>query len=147
MYRYYLLLTDMSLAELSALQTRIAEGRLHPMDAKKQLAARIVTDFHSADDARAAAEAFERVVQQGRVPDNIQEFPLPEAMHGEATIRIDKLIREIGLCKSGAEANRKLKEGAVSINGAKHRDMNYEVDPSRSDLLIQVGKKWARVKR
>ena len=64
----------------------------------------------------------------------------------EATIRIDKLLREIGLSSSGGEANRKLREGAVSINGVKHREMGYELDPSLSELTIQLGKKWAKIK-
>jgi tyrosyl-tRNA synthetase len=61
-------------------------------------------------------------------------------------IRIDKLLREIWLAQSGAEANRKLKEGAVSINGEKHRDMSYTPADGIGQLTIQVGKKWARVR-
>jgi len=146
MYRYYELLTDMTAAEISALRDKISAGKHHPMEAKADLAARIVTDFHSADDARKAREVFRNVVQQGQIPENIPTFPLPEAMRGAATIRVDKLLREIGLSSSGGEANRKLREGAVSINGEKHREMSYELDPSLSDLTIQLGKKWAKVK-
>ena len=146
MYRYYELLTDMTAAEINALRDKISNGKYHPMEAKADLAARIVTDFHSAGEARKAREVFRRVVQQGRIPEDIRTFPLPEAMRGEATIRIDKLLREIGLSSSGGEANRKLREGAVSINGEKHREMSYELDPSVSELTIQLGKKWAKVK-
>jgi tyrosyl-tRNA synthetase len=145
MYRYYELLTDMSAGEIGALRRKIEAGELHPMKVKAELAARIVADFHSDDAAKQGAEAFRRVVQQGEVPENIQVFPLPGEMRGEASIRIDKLLREIRLCSSGAEANRKLKEGAVSVNGEKHRDMSYAIDPTAKDLTIQVGKKWARV--
>jgi tyrosyl-tRNA synthetase len=115
------------------------------MKVKADLAARIVADFYSDDAAKQGAEAFRRVVQQGEVPENIQVFPLPGGVCGEASIRIDKLLREIGLCSSGAEANRKLKEGAVSINGEKHREMSYTLDPGVKELTIQMGKKWARV--
>ena len=146
MCRYYELLTDMTVAEINALRDKISNGKYHPMQAKADLAARIVTDFHSVGEARKAREVFRRVVQQGQIPENIQTFPLPEAMRGETTIRIDKLLREIGLSSSGGEANRKLREGAVSINGEKHREMGYELDPSLSELTIQLGKKWAKVK-
>ncbi len=145
MYRYYELLTDMSVGEIKALRQKVDSDELHPMKAKADLAARIVADFHSEDAAKQGAEAFRRVVQQGEVPENIQVFPLPGEMRGESSIRIDKLLREIGLCSSGAEANRKLKEGAVSVNGEKHREMSYTVDPAVKDLTIQMGKKWARV--
>ena len=146
MYRYYKLLTDMTVAEINALRGKITNDKYHPMEAKADLAARIVTDFHSAGEARKAREVFRRVVQQGQIPEDIRTFPLPEAMRGETTIRIDKLLREIGLSSSGGEANRKLREGAVSINGEKHREMSYELDPSMSELTIQLGKKWAKVK-
>ena len=146
MYRYYELLTDMTVTETNALRDKISNGKYHPMEAKADLAARIVTDFHSAGEARKAREVFRRVVQQGQIPEDIPTFPLPEAMRGETTIRIDKLLREIGLSSSGGEANRKLREGAVSINGEKHREMGYELDPSLSELTIQLGKKWAKVK-
>ena len=146
MYRYYELLTDMTAAEINALRDKIGKGKYHPMQAKADLAARIVTDFHSAAEARKAREVFRRVVQQGQIPEDIRTFPLPEAMRGETTIRIDKLLREIGLSSSGSEANRKLREGAVSINGEKHREMSYDLDPSLSELTIQLGKKWAKVK-
>ncbi len=145
MYRYYELLTDMSVTEIGALRKTIESGSPHPMNAKAELAARIVADFHSEQAAKQGAEAFRRVVQQGEVPENIQVFPLPEEMRGEPLIRIDKLLREIGLCSSGAEANRKLKEGAVSVNGEKHREMSYPLDPAVKELTIQMGKKWARV--
>ena len=146
MYRYYELLTDMTAAEINALRDKIGKGKYHPMQAKADLAARIVTDFHSAAEARKAREVFRRVVQQGQIPEDIRTFPLPEAMRGETTIRIDKLLREIGLSSSGSEANRKLREGAVSINGEQHREMSYDLDPSLSELTIQLGKKWAKVK-
>jgi len=46
---------------------------------------------------------------------------------------------------AGAEANRKLRENSVSVNGAKHREMSYEVPDGVSELVLKLGKKWARV--
>jgi len=116
------------------------------MQSKHNLAARIVADYHSAEAAQQAAAVFRKVVQQGQVPDNMPVHDLPADMQGESTIRIDKLLRAIGLSSSGAEANRKLKEGAVSVNGEKHRDMSFDIPGGTIDLTIQVGKKWACVK-
>ena len=89
---------------------------------------------------------FRKVVQERQAPDDMPIHDLPETIHGDSVIRIDKLLRTIGLCSSGAEANRKLKEGAVSINGKKHRAMSFEVADGLSELTMQVGKKWARIK-
>lgn len=146
MFRYYELLTGMSMPEIDSLKADIAGGSRHPMQAKRDLALRIVSDYHSLEDAERAAAVFRKVVQERQAPDDMPVHDLPETIHGDCVIRIDKLLRAIGLCSSGAEANRKLKEGAVSINGKKHRAMSFEVVDGLSELTMQVGKKWARVK-
>ena len=146
MFRYYELLTGMSMPEIDSLKADIEAGSRHPMQAKRDLALRIVSDYHSLEDAERAAAVFRKVVQKRQAPDDMPVHDLPETIHGDSVIRIDKLLRTIGLCSSGAEANRKLKEGAVSINGKKHRAMSFEVADGLSELTMQVGKKWARVK-
>ena len=55
MYRYYELLTDKSLVDIQDLSHKINSGKLHPMEVKMNLANSIVTDFHSASEARKAA--------------------------------------------------------------------------------------------
>ena len=145
MYKYYELLTDTSLTDIRSLQAKIENGKLHPMQAKMDLAASIVTDFHSIAEARSGADAFHQVVQMGQAPDNVPIFTLSESLREGNTVRVDKLLRKIGLCKSGSEANRKLREGAVSVNGQKHREMSLELSPMDEELTIQVGKKWAKV--
>ena len=146
MYRYYELLTDLPLDEIAALRRAASAGEKHPMDAKHELAARIVADFHSSAAARRAAETFRKVVQQKQIPEEMAEFALPSELAGGPAIRIDKLLRAVGLAKSGSEANRKLKENAVSINGEKHREMSFTPAPGVSELTIRLGKKWARIR-
>ena len=146
MYRYYELLTDLPLEAVAALRRAVSAGGKHPMEAKHELAARITADFHSAAAAGRAAETFRKVVQRKQTPDEMAEFALPSELAGGPAIRIDKLLRAVGLAKSGSEANRKLKENAVSINGEKHRAMSFTPEPGISELTIQLGKKWARVR-
>ncbi len=139
MVRYYELLTDLSLPEIAAV---IQE---HPMNAKKDLARRIVTDFHSADAAARAAEEFRRVVQGKEVPEEIVTVPLPASLRGGPQIRVDKLLPLVGLADSVSDATRKLKAGSVQINGVRHRDLALTLDGAPGELLIQVGKAWRRV--
>ena len=146
MYRYYELLTDLSIKDIRTLKKSVADGSAHPMEIKKQLAARIVSDFHGAKAAAKGGDEFRRVVQNKGVPDEMPEMPLPEEMRGLGAIRIDKLLRLTGLATSGAEANRKLRANAVSVNGSKHREMSYQVPPGVSELVLKFGKKWARVR-
>src|SRR5262249_4949557 len=51
MYRYWELLTDVSMAEIQMMREKAASGAVNPMSMKMDLARRIVADFHSADAA------------------------------------------------------------------------------------------------
>ncbi|MBK9169969.1 MAG: tyrosine--tRNA ligase [Bryobacterales bacterium] len=137
MWRYYELLTDLSEDAVGAL--RAAEK---PMEAKIGLGKRIVADFHSTDEAEAAAEEFNRVVRRKEIPADIPTFAMPEGVLQPAGVRVDKLLPRIGLADSVSDATRKIKSGAVEINGTRVRDLAY---PANGELLIQVGKSWRRV--
>ena len=145
MYRYYELLTDKSMADIAAMKRQVADGTLHPMDAKIALGKAIVTDFHSTADAARAADVFNRVVRQGGLPDDIPLVPLPDGdgVCVDGGIRVDKLLPKIGLAESVSDAVRKIKAGAVEINGRKAQELLLR-DPG-PELLIQVGKNWRRV--
>src|SRR5262249_43134266 len=71
MFRYYELLTDVSMTDIAAMRRRIAAGELHPMTAKADLGRMIVSDFHSAAEARRANDEFDRVVRQKEAPAEI----------------------------------------------------------------------------
>ncbi len=146
MWRYYELLTDLSMESIGALRAAATSGKRHPMDVKHELATKIVTEFHSPEAADQGAAVFRKVVQQGETPEDMPEFALPPELRDGAAIRIDKLLRETGLAKSGGEANRKLKEGAVDVNGARHTEMSYDAPAGAHELVLRMGKKWARVR-
>ena len=136
MWRYYELLTDLTLAEIEQLQADVKSATLHPMRAKKDLAKRIIADFHSAAEAEAAEENWAKHFQKDEVPENLEEV---EIAISEVTldggdlgaaqslgaisekeprfIRIDKLVKESGLAASRSEADRKIKEKAVRLDG------------------------------
>jgi tyrosyl-tRNA synthetase len=143
MFRYYTLLTDRTTAQIADLQARIAAGDLHPMNAKLELARAIVTDFHSAADAAQASEDFAREVRRHEVPADIQESPLPEGVRTESGIRIDKMIAKLGLAESVSDAVRKIKAGAVEVNGEKVKEL--ALSHTDGEMIVQVGKNWRRV--
>jgi tyrosyl-tRNA synthetase len=143
MFRYYELLTDRSLAQIDQMRARVGGGDLHPMQAKAELARLIVTDFHSAADAARAEEEFNRVVRRHEVPADIQAMPLPEGVRSAAGIRIDKLLAKIGLAESVSEAVRKIKAGAIEINGGRVHDLVLADAPA--ELIVQAGKNWRKV--
>jgi tyrosyl-tRNA synthetase len=138
MWRYYELLTDRSLADIAELKSS-----MHPMDAKVALGKIIVTDFHSAADADAAAAVFNAVVRRKEIPADIPAVPEPPGLRVNGAIRVDKLLARVGLAESVSDAVRKIKAGAVQINGEKVKEVLLKDPPA--ELLIQVGKNWRRV--
>jgi tyrosyl-tRNA synthetase len=138
MYRYYELLTDASAEQIASLRTQ------EPMRTKMELSRRIVTDFHSQADADAAVEAFDREVRQGLEPVDIKTVNLPAAVITDKGIRVDKLLALTGLADSVTDAARKLKAGAVEINGEIYKELL--LTGAADTLVIRVGKKWKRVR-
>ena len=116
MWRYYELLTDVQLPEIEKMKSR---SRI-PMEAKKDLARRIVTDFHSAEAAAKAAEDWAKQFQKDEVPEDIVEHHgaiCDVANRDGSVIRADRLLVAAGLASSVSEANRKIEENAVRVNG------------------------------
>ena len=161
MYRYYELLTDMSAAEIAALREKVASGAAHPMETKKELACRVIADFHSTELANKAREEWGRVHQKGELPSEIETRTVPVRLEagmalfgGELSaklikgrgIKLDHLLAALELAPSVSEAARKLKEGAVYVNGERHREPHLQLDTKRSnELLLQVGRRHLKV--
>jgi tyrosyl-tRNA synthetase len=119
MWRYYELLTDVQVAEIEKMKRET-----HPMQAKKELARRIVQDFHSEGAAAKAGEDWAKQFQKDEVPDEVEEIHVTLGqIKGEVnatgalmTIRLDILLVVCGLAESVTDAARKLKQGAVRVN-------------------------------
>jgi len=139
MWRYFLLLTDRSEAEIASLRAKVEGGAVHPMEAKKSLAGEITADFHGASAATAARAEFEQVVQRGAAPAEVAEIAVAL---GD---RLDKMLAEGGLAPSVSEAARLIKAGAVSVAGEVCREARLP-QPLASGTLVQSGKhRFARL--
>jgi tyrosyl-tRNA synthetase len=117
MWRYYELLTDVQVAEIEKMKRET-----HPMQAKKELARRIVGDFHSAAAAAKAGEDWAKQFQKSEVPEDAEEIAISVGdiggsvdEHGMALLRLDRLLVRCGLAESVTDAVRKLRQGAVKI--------------------------------
>ena len=137
MWRYYELLTDVQMSEIEQMKRET-----HPMQAKKDLAARIVKDFHSSEASAKAAEDWAKQFQKGEVPENIEEV---EVNAPENHLRIDKLLVRVRLAESVSDAVRKLKQGAAKVNGKTVSDPTEVVNISPG-VVVQVGRKIKKVK-
>jgi tyrosyl-tRNA synthetase len=114
------------------------------MNVKMELGRRVVADFHSAAEADSAVDSFNREVREGFEPADTETLDLPSSVVTDKGIRVDKLFAVIGLAESVTDAGRKLKAGAVQINGETHRDLL--LTGASGTLVIRFGKKWKRVR-
>lgn len=144
MYRYYELLTDLQTNEIVRLRESVAGGLRDPMDVKMELGRRIVTDFHSVEEADSAVDAFNREVRQGLEPADTETVDLPPQARTGAGIRVDKLVALVGLADSVTDATRKIKAGAVEIDGKIQKEIS--LSGASGTLVVRVGKKWKRVR-
>ena len=162
MWRYYELLTDVQLPEIEKMKRES-----HPMEAKKDLAWRIVSDFHSAAAADKAAEDWAKQFQKGETPEVLEHVmvpigkilagsgdpvvlvPLPADLlvliqdRGLATavpVRLDKLLAEAGLAESISDAGRKIKQKAVEIEGETAERPKLAVPRPPRPLIVRVGR-------
>jgi len=135
MWRYYELLTDLTLDEITSLKTKVEIGEEHPRDVKSTLARRLVADFHSKQAADRAEEEFIRRFRQHQAPSDLETRSISIASGG---LKLVDLLVDCGLAPSKAEARRLIAQSGVRINGDRVSDVATQV--SAGDLLLQVGK-------
>jgi tyrosyl-tRNA synthetase len=134
MWKYWELLTDQTLPEIAAMKSE------EPMQVKMRLARQIVADFHSAVAAKQAQTDFDSEVREGQEPADIETIALPNGTGKN----LPKILLAAGLAESRTDAERKIKAGAVEIDGAKHTALSVDLSPG--EHVFRVGKQWRRVR-
>ncbi len=142
MWRYFELLSFRPLGDIAALQQATQDGR-NPRDVKFELAVEIVTRFHDAAAAERAKQDFISRVSEKAVPEDLPMRTIYVAAQG---LRLANVLKEGGLAASTSEANRKIDEGAVRIDGHKATDRGLML-PAGAEHVVQVGsRRFARVR-
>jgi tyrosyl-tRNA synthetase len=136
MFRYYELLSDLSSEEIGILRAGMESGKLHPKEIKKQLARELTARYHTEEAAIQAEQNFEKVFRKGGVPDDIPE----KRIQSEEDIWLPQLMMDLEMVKSTSDGRRMIKQGAVSLDGEKVKDVKTNVSPE-GDVLIKVGKR------
>ncbi len=149
MWRYWELLTDVSMADIEKMRKDVAAGQAHPMQVKKDLARRIVADFHSPAAAQEAEQDWAKQFQKDETPENIEQVSVSFAEIAAASshskkIKVDKLLAKCGLADSVSDGSRKIKQKSVRINGEVTTDLVVPVDLP-AELTLRVGRSMRRV--
>jgi tyrosyl-tRNA synthetase len=142
MWRYFELLSFRPLTEVEGLRRAVAEGR-NPRDVKFELAKELVARFHDASAAERSHRDFVARVSEKALPTDL----VPKVVQVEATgMRIGNVLKEAGLAASSSEANRKIDEKAVKVDGTRVSDRGLTFNAG-ADHVFQVGShRFARVR-
>ena len=148
MWKYWALLTDLRASAIQSMQQQVASGQLHPMEAKKQLARAIVADFHGTAESERADQNWARMFQQKSTSEDVEEQPVayadlvgPSGAPGALSIRLPKLLTALGLAASGAEASRKIAEGAVKLDGTAATQSTLPIEKLPTRIVVRLGKR------
>jgi tyrosyl-tRNA synthetase len=130
---YYTLLTDLPPEEFkSTIQS-------NPRDAKVALAKYLITWLHDAPSADQAEAEFIKTTHGG-IPDE-----MPELRVEASPQKLAPLLVKAGLAASNGEAMRKMKEGAVKLNGEKVTDPGKEFTFDKPTVLQLGNRRFARL--
>ncbi len=144
MWRWIELLSfDISLAEMETLKREIAEGALNPRDLKLRLARELAARFHDEAAAELAVAGWNAAVRgQG----DTAQLPLNDVAVPADGLRIAALLTAAGLTPSNSEANRKLKEKAVRVDGEVVTDAQQVFGPGFEGVLAVGKRTFSRVR-
>ena len=138
MENYFTLITDVEPEKIKELTDPV---KTHPKEAKVMLGKMIVTQFYGEKTGQAAADNFENVFVQNKLPDDMPEIEITAD-----PVTASKLLLQCGLVDTGGEGKRAIKQGGAKINDEKLTDPNQQITPE-DGMVIQVGKrKFAKLK-
>ncbi|MDP3787199.1 MAG: tyrosine--tRNA ligase, partial [Candidatus Omnitrophota bacterium] len=137
MYKYYELLTDEDIAKI---RSDAAAGKLHPKDAKKNLAKIMVAQYHNEKEATKQAEEFDRAFKEKGFPSDVEILNIDISSED----RITDVLVKANILSSKSEAKRKIQEGAMEVDGSKVTDINLILQ-SGKEYKIRVGRKFAKI--
>jgi tyrosyl-tRNA synthetase len=142
MWRYFELLSFRPLEEISTLKREVGAGR-NPRDVKFELAREIVGRFHSPAAAGKEQQDFVTRFTDKEIP---ADLPLLTLYVDAAGIKLPNILKEAGLASSTSDANRKIGENAVRIDGNRTTDRGLTF-VAGVEHVFQVGpRRVARIK-
>jgi tyrosyl-tRNA synthetase len=144
MWKYWVFLTDLKQSQIDAIEADVKAGKLHPMEVKKRLARTITAGFHGEAAAASAEENWARMFQQKETAEDLEEVAIAYAdVAGPAPnqIRLPKLLVQMGLAASGAEANRKIAEKAVKLDGEPAESLVVSLSALPARIVVRLGKR------
>ena len=132
--KYFELVTDTFPHKIEEYKMALHEGTINPRDVKFDLAKTIVRMYHSPQSAQKAADDFEKVFTKKEMPKHIKQVKVKQK-----EMNIIDLLVETKLMSSRGEAKRKIREGAIDVDGKRIKDINATVKLTKP-VIVRAGK-------
>ncbi|MBW7918161.1 MAG: tyrosine--tRNA ligase [Anaerolineae bacterium] len=129
---YYRLATRFGPHEIDAVEKSLADGTLHPRDAKMRLAREIAAIFHGEAEADAAQANFVRTFQQRETPVEMEEYAFKP---GQSVLDV---LMDAGLAESKSKARALIDQKGVRLDG---KTLERGDVPFPHAGVLQVGKR------
>jgi tyrosyl-tRNA synthetase len=140
MWSYYELITDRTPEQITGLKAEVSAGKIHPMDAKMQLAQEVIAPFPGPEAARKAADNFQRVFRDRQAPSEVPVVKL--SVEANLEKKLTALLVDLKFAPSKSEAERLIKQGGVEIDGQRVSDPQSKVSSyKKNEFLLRAGKK------
>ncbi len=129
---FFRLVTRWTPPEIDSIEKQLADGKLHPRDAKMRLSHEIVDSYYGSEAAEKAADNFIRLFQKHDRPTEVEKFYLQE---GQTVIDV---MVSAGMVASKNEGRRLIEQNAVRLDGETLSDPQV---PFPHPGILQVGKR------
>ena len=136
---YLELLTDTPQKDLLEFNRSIKSKAINPIEIKKLLAKKIITEIHDENQATIAEKNFQSIVQDRIIPNNIQVYDLSNVKN-ISSISLQKFLVEIKMSNSSSEAKRLISQNAVKLDEST-LDSGFKPSSIKSGNIIRVGRK------
>ncbi|MYE53921.1 MAG: tyrosine--tRNA ligase [Chloroflexi bacterium] len=157
-------LTDIADDDINEMREALSGGTVNPMELKKQLARELVSQFHDSEAALESERNFERTVQGGGLPEDIEEVWVRreelrqpniqlKVEQEELLVDLSQLLTKLNLSQSNSAARRFIEQGAVRIVVNGHIPHIPEprsrtpVAVVRDGAVVQRGRRWYKMLR
>ncbi len=142
-YSYYELATDVDDQRLKQVSEQLKNSDVNPRDVKMELGEHLVDMYHPVDSGRTARGEFERIFSKKKLPDDIPELDAEQLKRLEldpTRVYLVHLIAKAKLSRSNGEARKLISAGAVTLDGTRITDPDYEFRLER-EMVLKVGKR------
>lgn len=132
------IITDVPMAMVKDVESKLKDGSLNPRDAKLDLAYEVVKMYLGDGQAKSGREHFKKVVQDKEKPAEIPEI----VIEADKKIGVLDLFSRSGLVTSNGEARRLITERALRIDDVVVELADLQVEIPAVGLLLQKGKRY-----